>query len=188
VFSVADMDELTALVASAWAEGVDRDWSAPAGTLDWSCAKTADHTVDTVLAPAFFLASRKLDGYPPGEPFTLGARPQPEELVEALVTATRILTAVVATAEPDARATIWYRPEPETRPRDDFVPRAGLELILHAHDVCTDLGVAFEPPAHLCERMREHTRDWPMWQFWSELGRTDDAWGDLLAASGRRRV
>jgi hypothetical protein len=68
------------------------------------------------------------------------------------------------------------------------VPRAGLELILHAHDVCAGLDVPFEPPPNLCERLREHTREWPMWQFWNELGRTDDPWGDLLEASGRRRA
>jgi hypothetical protein len=175
------------LVAAAWTEGADRDWSVPAGTLEWSCTRTADHAVDTVLAPAFFLASRKLDGYPAGQPFTLGESPTPEVLVEGLVTASRILSAVVTVAQPDARAVIWYRPEPEVRPRDDFVPRAGLELILHSHDVCAGLGVAFEPPADLCERLREHTRDWPMWQLWSALPNTDDPWSDLLEASGRSR-
>jgi hypothetical protein len=90
--------------------------------------------------------------------------------------------------DPDARAIIWFRSEPETRPREDFVPRAGLELILHAHDVCTGVGVPFEPPPDLCERLREHTREWPMWLLWNEVGRTADPWNDLLAASGRRRA
>ena len=85
------------------------------------------------------------------------------QLVEGLRTATNILAAVVTVARPDVRAIIWLRPEPETRPPADFVPRAGLELVLHAHDVCAGLGVSFEPPADLCERLREHTRDWPMW-------------------------
>jgi hypothetical protein len=61
--------------------------------------------------------------------------------------------------------------------------------VLHAHDVSVGLGVAFEPPAGACERLREHTRLWPMWSIeWQRLGRTEDAWGDLLAASGRDRV
>ena len=63
-----------------------------------------------------------------------------------------------------------------------------MELILHAHDVCAGLVVSFEPPADLCHRLREHTRNWPMWNGpWRELGRSDDAWGDLLTASGRAR-
>lgn len=87
----------------------------------------------------------------------------------------------------DLETLTWFGPEPETRPREDFVPRAGLELILHAHDVCAGLCVPFEPPPDLCKRLREHTREWPMWLLWSELAHTDDPWGDLLHASGRRR-
>ncbi len=188
VFALDDMDTLTEHVAAAWTAGADRDWTARAGTLDWSCIETADHAVDTTLAPAFFLASRQTDTYPAGESFTIGAAATPAQLVEALCTATRILRAVVTVAEPDVRSIIWLHPEPEVRPPGDFVPRGGLELILHAHDVCAGLGVPFEPPADLCARLREHTRDWPVWTYWRELGRTDDPWGDLLTASGRSRT
>ena len=31
-----------------------------------------------------------------------------------------------------------------------------MELILHAHDVCSGLGVKFEPDLYLCRRLREH--------------------------------
>ena len=73
----------------------------------------------------------------------------------------------------------------EVKPR----PRAGLELSLHAHDVCAGLGVAYEPDADLARRLRDHTADWPMWTtaFGGPIGRTDDPWGDLLCASGRHR-
>lgn len=188
MFSLADLDTLTGLVAVAWTAGADRDWSAPAGTLEWSCTRTADHAVDTVVAPALFLASRNVDAYPDfGWDFTMGPHATPELLVHGLEAASRILAGVVAGAEPEARAVIWRRPQVEIRPPADFVPRGALELILHAHDVCAGLGVPFEPPAELCERLREHTRTWPMWSFWSELPCTDDPWGDLLGASGRRR-
>jgi hypothetical protein len=191
IFSGADLWTLTELVCGAWQSAADRDWTAPAGTLDWSCAETADHAVDTVFAPAFFLASRKLDGYlDPWGPLTMGANATPENLVGGLRTASRTLIAVVAAAlaEPDARAAIWQWPRVETRPPVDFVPRGALELILHAHDVCLGLGVAFEPPADLCERLRDHTREWPMWELWDGLPATDDPWDDLLAGSGRTRA
>jgi hypothetical protein len=186
-FSCEDLEELTSVVAEAWLSAVDRDWAVPAGTLEWSCTQTADHAVDTVLAPAFFLASRKLDGYPAFEPFTLGAQPGANALVEGLQTATRILIAVVNSAEPDARAVIWYRPAVEIRGPVDFVPRGALELILHAQDVCAGLDIAFDPPESLCERLCEHTRTWPMWGLpgWTEPGRTENPWVDLLRASGR---
>jgi hypothetical protein len=187
-FTSDDLTTLTALVADAWRSGLDRDWSAPAGDLEWSCTKTADHTVDTVLAPAFFLASRKQDAYPEFGAFSPGSDARPDLLVEALETAARILIAVVTAAEPDARAVIWRRPQVELRGPADFVPRGGFELALHGHDVCTGLGVAFRPPTGLCERLREHTRAWPYWSSpgWSPPTMTGDPWTDLVVSSGRR--
>src|SRR5687768_18571488 len=43
VFSPGDLAALTEVVADAWRLGADRDWSVPAGTLEWSCTHTADH-------------------------------------------------------------------------------------------------------------------------------------------------
>lgn len=159
----------------------------PAGTLTWSCARTADHAADTVLAPALFLASRKRDGYPGFGVLTAGPDAPPETLVEALETASRILAAVVTAAPAGTRAVIWRRPHVEVRGPEDFVPRGALELILHAHDVCAGLGVPFEPPAALCERLRRHTAGWPHWRSpgWSPLTLAADPWPDLLRASGR---
>jgi hypothetical protein len=186
VFTCDDLLVLAEHVAETWTAAADRDWSAPAGTLDWSCTRTADHTVDTVLAPAFFLASRKLDGYPAFEPFTLGQAPSVPELVEGLLTAARILTAVVTVTPADARARIWNRP-PEARGPADFVPRAGLELILHGHDIASGLGVAFRPPTPIAERLRQHTRTWPFWDSpgWRPLAMHGEPWADLLRSSGR---
>ncbi len=185
-FTCEDLDELTRLVVEAWRSGSDRDWSVPAGTLEWSCLRTAEHAVDTVFAPAFFLASRKLDGYPGYDLFAPGPGVSPELLIEALQAANRMLTAVVRAAEPEARAVIWLHPL-ESRGPQDFVPRGALELILHAHDVCTGLGVDFRPPEELCQRLRKHTASWPMWgsQGWQPPAMTGPAWPDLLHASGR---
>ena len=71
----------------------------------------------------------------------------------------------------------------------DFVPRGGLDLALHAHDVCAGLGVQFEPDADLARRLRDHTAGWAMWSkgFGGPMLATDDPWGDLLLASGRLR-
>ncbi|TCC10274.1 hypothetical protein [Kribbella soli] len=187
-FTVDDLRQLSDLTVSAWQDGIDRDWSAPAGGLTWNCLTTADHTVDTVIAPAVFLASRKLDSYPAYGIGTPGPDASPSVLVEALQTATRILVAVVREAGPDARAVIWRRPHVEIRGPADFPPRAGLELIFHAYDVCLGLGVPFDPPTDLCERLREHTRDWPMWTSpgWSSPTDDPDAWADLIRSSGRQ--
>jgi hypothetical protein len=186
-FGCDDLEHLASFVAAAWRRGADRDWSARAGRLEWSCTRTADHAVDTVLAPAFFLASRRRDDYPTFVPTSLGPDPRPEDLADAVETAARILVAVVRTTAPDVRAVIWRRPRVEARPPQDFVPRGALELILHGHDVAAGLGVPFAPPVPLCERLRRHTSEWPHWRSpgWSPLTLAGDPWTDLLRAAGR---
>jgi hypothetical protein len=188
-FIADDLCVLSDLVGSTWLAAADRDWTVPAGTLEWTCLATADHAVDCVYAPAFFLASRLVDAYPEaGGDLTMGERATPALLVESLGIATRMLVAVVNDASDDVRAVIFRRPEMVTAPPADFLPRGAMELILHAHDVCSGLRVPFEPPADLCRRLCEHTRPWPMWTLaWSGLADTGDPWGDLLSSSGRAR-
>ena len=190
MFDRADLEALTELVADAWTRGADRDWSVPAGTLEWSCTKTADHAVDCVFAPAFFLASRKTHGYPEmGADWSSGPNATPAQIVEALRIASRVLAAVVADADSSVRAVIFRRPTVVTAPPADFLPRGALELVLHAHDVCQGLGVEFEPPAGLCEHLIEHAADWPWVAIgWSKPSSgTTNPWAELLSASGRAR-
>ena len=189
-FTVEDLLLVSELVASTWVSAADRDWSVRAGTLDWSCLQTADHAVDCVYAPAFFLASRRTDAYPGvGLDLTLGPRATPLLIVESLQIATRILAGVINDADPDTRAVIFRRPKIVVAPSADFAPRGALELVLHAHDICSGHGISFEPPTQSCERLREHTRTWSMWgTTWSPLENTDDPWADLLHASGRSRT
>ena len=184
-FTPGDFADLSAVVLDAWGSAAARDWSVPAGTLEWTCWTTADHTIDCVFSYALFLASRRQDSYPP---FTeLHALPgaSPADLVEGLRAVCTMLTAVVTIAEPGARAVIWMRNGGATAPAGDFPARGGHELILHAHDVCTGLGVPFDPPRDLCQRLRDHTRDWPMGP---PIAMTADPWSDLLEGSGRARV
>ena len=157
-FTCGDLERLAALVADTWRSAADRDWSVPAGTLEWSCVTTADHAIDTVLAPAFFLASRLQDRYPVGDwvpPHLIGM----QSFAEGVETATRILPAVVRDTPADVRSIIWRSPDPELRPPVDLVPRGGVELVLHAHDVCAGLGVSFDPPADAMDRLRRSRRE-----------------------------
>ena len=118
----------------------------------------------------------------------MGPNATPAQFVEAIQVAGRLVAGVVATTPDDVRAIIWRHPV-ETRPPADFAPRAGLELVLHGHDVAAGLGVAYEPPADVCARLRDHTRDWRHWNggAWPPLTITDDPWGDIVTASGRFR-
>jgi hypothetical protein len=180
VFTADDFADLSGMVLEVWGSAVDRDWSVPAGTLEWSCLYTADHTVDCVFSYALFLASRKQDRYPAfGELHALpGATAA--DVLEGLRAVTNLLSATIAAAGHDVRA-VLYRGI--NRGPEDFAARGGLELILHAHDVCSGLGLAFDPPQDLCRRLFDHTRDWP--GHAATVEPTDDAWSDLLRRSGR---
>ncbi len=184
-FTVTEFDALSELVLSAWWSGVELDWTVPAGTLEWSCFTTADHTVDCVFSYAFFLASGRQDRYPD---FTeLHALPgaTPTDLLYGLRGACTMLSSVITTAEPSVRAIIRYAPDPQTGSPADFAARGAHELILHAADVCTGLDVPFDPPRELCQRLWDHTREWP---YTRSVETTADPWSDLLERSGRARV
>jgi hypothetical protein len=183
-FTRDDFVALSAVVLDAWESAVNRDWSAPAGTLEWSCWTTADHTIDCVFSYAFFLASRRLDSYPPfGELHAL-ADAAPGDLVEGLRAATNMLSAVITDAEPDTQAVIGLWPYALNGKPTDFAARGALEMVLHAHDVCAGLGVAFDPPRELCLRLRDTAQHWP---GQAKLPSTADPWSDLLERSGRSR-
>ena len=189
-FTCEDLEALSASVVASWRSGADLDWrERTAGTLDWSCARAADHAVDTVYAPAFFLLSRRTHDYPEHSASTPGPDATPAEYVENLEMATRLMVAVVRQTPDDVRAIIWRRPAPEVRGPVDFPARAAVELALHAHDVCAGLGVPFVPPVDGCERLRRHVADWPYWTSpaatWPRLTLEGDPWDDLLASSGR---
>jgi hypothetical protein len=188
MFTCEDLEELSATVAESWRAGAERDWATlTAGTLDWTCSRTADHTVDCTLAPAIFLASRRTDSYPDFGAFsTPGEGGQAHEYVEALEIATRLAAALISSTPSDVRAIIWRRPRPEVRGPEDFAARSAVELALHAHDICAGLGVGFVPPHAGIERLRRHVQDWPYWGAgWPHLRMDGDAWDDLLATSGR---
>ena len=191
-FTAADLELLGQLVVEAWSEGLDRDWSAPAGTLEWNCFKTADHTIDCVFSYALFLASERQDMYPPFSELHALPEAAPADLVNGLQAVVRMLVAVITKADPDVRAVIRMQPNVEVGQPQEFATRGGLELILHAHDVCAGLGIDFDPPQDLCRRLRDQTRDWPdpatrKRPHPEQRIATDDPWGDLLQWSGRPR-
>ena len=190
-FTCDDLEEAAELVTAAWRTGLDGDWSQPAGTVEWSCARTADHTIDSIHAVATFLASRRQDGYPDWWPeLTMGSDPRPEDLVDGLATVVTILSGVIAITAPTERAVIWRWPRTEVRGPEDFAPRGALELLLHGHDVATGLGVPLAPPAALCRRLLDHTTGWPHWNApgWTAPRPSDDPWAELLRASGRGEI
>ena len=125
VFCTEDLVALGRYVAERWTAGTDADWSAPAGTLEWSCTATADHAVDCVWAPATFLASRRTDRYPDIPIFTAGPDATVQQLVESLEVMCRLVADVVDGAPASVRAVLFAGDEPILGPPADFVPLLG---------------------------------------------------------------
>lgn len=191
-FSSDDFASLAGLAIKTWRLGTDGDWSAKAGTLDWTCRETAAHAIDTVFAPAMFLASRRQHAYPPFEPLRVEDGASIPDLVDGLIAASNTLVGVIVMTPPGTPAIIRRSPAVETAEAPEFAARGGLELILHTHDIATGLGLAFVPDLAMCGRLRDQTGDWP-----SPVTRqrpatpwpdTADPWSDLLQRSGRPRV
>jgi hypothetical protein len=191
-FTAEDLRALGRIVADTWRAGLDRDWSVPAGTLDWSCWATADHVVDCVFSYALLLASRREDAYPPFDLLRALPEATPADLVNGLEAVTTMLLAVIETADPAARAVLSSYPTVETGSPQDFAPRGAHEMIVHTHDICSGLDVPFDPPQDLCRRLRDHTSEWPDVVTFERpvepRPTTDDAWSDLLERAGRARL
>jgi hypothetical protein len=184
IFTVRALYDVAECVADAWRSVVDGDWSVQAVTLEWSCARTANHAIDTLIAPAFFLASRRTDRYPDGG-WSPGDDATPQQFVDGVEVGARILGGVVSGAPEDAEALLFRMP-PTIGFAADFAPRGALELVLHAQDVCAGLGVDLQPPRDACENLRQHVSGWPFWgSHWPNLSMAGDPWIDLLKSSGR---
>jgi hypothetical protein len=183
-FTPDDFKLLSGIAITTWQSGLDRDWSVRAGTLDWSCRATAEHTLDAVFAPALNLASRRQHAYAHFD--LLRALPDTTiaDLVGGLRAVTNMLSAVIVTAEPGTRAVIRHRPVIQVAEPRDFAPRGASELIFHTYDISVGLGVAFEPPRDLCGRLLPHIRGW---EAHEAVPRTDNSWSDLLSRAGHPR-
>src|SRR5687767_5032130 len=100
-FGADDFKALSGQVLDAWQSAIDRDWSVPAGTLEWSCLHTAAHLVDCVWSYALFLASGLQDRYPHGiDDLRATVDATPEDMVDHLRAVTTMLWAVITTAPP----------------------------------------------------------------------------------------
>lgn len=140
---------------------VGRDWSVRAGTLKWDVERTILHTIGAPAKYTLYLASR-CEHY-----LALTIMPFPEatneEVVDSVVPVASGLAAVAAVPPPDVRAF--------------HVTGPSGELLVHAEDALSGLGVAFAPPADLCRRV--------LAQQYPDAAGPGNPWHRLLAANGR---
>ncbi|MFD1660462.1 GNAT family N-acetyltransferase [Streptomyces caeni] len=166
--------EAVAGAVAALRAGVDRDWGVRAGRVEWSCRRTAEHVASDLIAYAGQLAGRAQDDYVPFE-ITLEDGTGTVGALQVIETTGAMLAAAVATTPHEVRA---FHPYPfRSANREGFAAMGVAEVLLHTHDIAEGLGLAYEPPAELCEdvltRLFPHVRPGP------------EPWPTLLWATGR---
>lgn len=159
-------------VTSCLSQGVDRDWSVAAGVLEWSVEETIGHVAGALCKYALYLASRS------SRFLAIGARPWPDasraERLEAVRSAAEALANVAEATPDDVRA---YHAVGMLE-ADGYCSLACSEILVHGHDAAQGLGLLFEPPEDLVERLVRRAYPW--------LGaESHDAWRLLLWHTGR---
>lgn len=119
----------------------DRDWTGPAGDLDWSCWTTAAHIAHDLLGYAAQLTGRPDTGY---LPLDLRVRPDatPAQVLVVVGACGGLLAAAIDTVPAHTRAWHWGPCDPP-----GFAAMGIAETLLHTYDITRGLAVAWQPPA-----------------------------------------
>ncbi|MGP4044267.1 GNAT family N-acetyltransferase [Streptomyces sp. 2A115] len=170
-------DQVEEAVAGALAllrAATGQDWGVKAGRLDWSCRRTAEHIASDLIAYAGQLAGRPTDRYVPFD-ITFAECESVEDVLDVVEATGALFSAAIRATPREVRA---FHPYPfRSANREGFAAMGVTEVLAHTHDIAEGLGIAYEPPAALCEdvltRIFPHVRPGP------------DHWRTLLWATGR---
>lgn len=148
-----------------------RDWSVPAGELEWDCLRTLNHACNALQIYSVNLAMQTTERK---------ARVRdhdPDNEVEVVLNATEasaaVLSRVAEAAPPGARGAHFAGQADAI----GFIAMGCDEVLIHGYDVSSGLGVPFAPSPDLCARLIR--RLFP----WADPG--DDPWATLLWCNGR---
>jgi hypothetical protein len=139
-----DLDQAVAETVRVLTPHESADWQRRAGTLNWSCWKTAAHVAHDLLAYAGQLAAQPDSAY---LPFDLVVRDDasPRDLLRIVAGAGRLLSTALATSDPSVRAWHWGPTDPS-----GFAALGVNETLVHTHDITEGLGIRWRPPESLC--------------------------------------
>lgn len=167
----ADLRHAASQAVDTLIAGIDADWNAPAGDLEWSCRRTLDHIPDALVLYAGHLARRASGQLPLLRDGTPDATPA--QLCEVTRSAAAVLAAVAEAADPSARA---FHPAGMADPCG-FLAMGCDEILIHTYDITIGLKIEFRPDADLCARVLRRLFPWA----------PDDVepWRGLLWANGR---
>jgi hypothetical protein len=177
LISPNDTRATATLCAEALRPYQDRDWSVPAGTLEWSCRRTLFHMNGALFSYMTHLAGR----WQEPTTFRLGALlnrsdgsdASPETLLDALPTMAALLATVAESTPPTTRA---YHMAGMADP-SGFLAMGCDELLIHTGDILSAFDTSFRPPADLATRVLRRLFPWAPPDV--------DPWQALLWANGR---
>jgi len=139
------VEQAVAEMAAVLTPHVDLDWQARAGSLEWSCWKTAAHVAQDFASYAGQVAARVTAGY---LSFDLVIAPDaaPGEVLEVVSACGRLLSLAVAAAGAGPVAWHWGMSDAA-----GFAAMGVAEALVHTFDITQGLGVAWRPPESLCQ-------------------------------------
>jgi len=130
-----DVELAVADMVSVLIPQVDQDWQVHAGSLDWTCWRTAAHVGHDLLAYATQIASRATSAYLPCS-LLIDANASPRQVLEVITASGALLAAAINTAGPAVRAWHWGPTDP-----GGFAALGVNEVLAHTYDVALGLGV-----------------------------------------------
>lgn len=143
----SDIQQAVETMTSLLVPAADADWTVPAGDLEWSCWQTAAHVAHDLLAYACQLTAGAQDSY---LPLDLVVRPgaSPAQVLQAVESSAALLRLTLVDAGPRNRAWHFGLTDPS-----GFATMGVNELIVHTWDVARGLGLDYEPPDGLAQKV-----------------------------------
>jgi len=184
--TAADVAGTVRLTVATLGEVRDADWDAKAGPLAWTCWETVEHIADNLFfhaaqlgpqVPAtdrsvpFAWAQHRPGG--PGLVIFADRAAGPDGLVRVVDACGALLVSMVRTTPSTVRA---YHDE-GVLDAEGFAALTIGETLVHMNDVAEGLGLAWTPPADLCDRL--------LARFFPDAPTDTDRWATLLWATGR---
>ena len=142
-----DLDAAVSTTVTTLRPATGRDWSAPAGALEWDCWHTAEHLGDVLLSAAHLVA----------QPTTRYVRfmtnadkeAAAAEVLEFAEAGGRILAATVRTSPPRCGLAPSGMADPE-----GFAGMGCVEALVHGLDIAQGLGLTLDPRGGVHPRAR----------------------------------
>ncbi len=170
----SDLPTAAMLCCDTLTPWLDRDWSVPAGDLEWDCRKTLDHIIDVQIflgGNAALRSSGRVLSARNGD-----ANAELPAMLDAVMTTATMLERICAGMEPQDRG---FHPAGQAD-AEGFRAQGTAEIMQHIYDIAEGFGEAFRAPEDVCERITARLFPWA-----PDAAEHADRWEALLWCSGR---